>query len=245
MNKTIVSAENVSKIYDMGAEKVHALDNVSLKIERGQYVSIMGPSGSGKSTLFNMIGGLDMPTTGTVSVGSCRLSELNSRQLAWFRCHRIGFIFQTFNLIMTMTALENVSIARIFAGATPAEARAKAAEILEKVGLGHRLNHIPSEVSGGQQQRIAIARALVNEPAIVLADEPTGNLDLHTGEEIITLLNDMKESLKITVITATHDMKMISASDSVVWIRDGRIERVAGKDELDITVGNIDGSTIA
>ena len=245
MAENIVSTEGISKIYEMGVETVHALSDVSIDIPRGHYVSIMGPSGSGKSTLFNMIGGLDMPTTGSVSVEGHDLARLNSRQLAWFRCHRIGFIFQSFNLIPTMTALENVRIARIFSGVSPAQAETDAAHVLDRVGLGHRLHHLPSEVSGGQNQRIAIARALVNEPTIILADEPTGNLDLKTGEEIINLLNEMKSARGITIITATHDMKMISASDMVVWIRDGAIERVAGKGELDITVGNIDGETVA
>lgn len=241
---TLISVRNVSKIYRKGEEEVHALRGVTLDIERGQYVSIMGPSGSGKSTLFNMIGGLDTPTTGEVLVEGHRLNQLNSAQLAWFRCHKIGFIFQSFNLIPTMTALENVSIARTFAGATPAEAHADAAAVLEKVGLGHRLHHLPTQVSGGQQQRIAIARALVNKPLIILADEPTGNLDLKTGEEIIDLLSAMKKDLGITIITATHDMKMLSRSDFVVRIDSGAIESVTSKDRLKITVGAIDGKTV-
>ncbi|OGV61654.1 MAG: ABC transporter [Lentisphaerae bacterium RIFOXYB12_FULL_65_16] len=245
MSDALISARDVTKVYHMGAETVHALRGVTLDISRGEYVSIMGPSGSGKSTFFNMIGGLDTPSAGEVFVEGFKLADLNGRQLAWFRCHKIGFIFQSFNLITTLTALENVAIARIFSGVTPAQARTDAAAVLDRVGLGHRLHHLPSQVSGGQQQRIAIARALVNEPAIILADEPTGNLDLHTGEEIIGLLNGMKQDLGITVITATHDMKMISASDKVVWIRDGRIDRVAGKGEVKITVGSIDGDTVA
>jgi putative ABC transport system ATP-binding protein len=157
----------------------------------------------------------------------------------------MGYIFQSFNLIMTMTALENVALPRIFAGETPAKAREAAAEILNVVGLGHRLTHLPSQVSGGQQQRIAIARALVNKPSIVLADEPTGNLDLHTGEEIIALLGDLKTKFGITIITATHDMKMLSASDTVVWIKDGQADRIAHRGEFDISVGTIDGKTLA
>ncbi len=243
MPETLVDVQNVSKIYRMGAETVHALRDVTLQITRGEYLSIMGPSGSGKSTLFNMIGGLDMPSEGDVSVHGYDLSNLNSDQLAWFRCHKIGFIFQTFNLIRTMSALENVSIGRIFAGVSPDQAQRDAATVLERVGLGHRLDHLPSEVSGGQQQRIAIARALVNEPEIILADEPTGNLDLHTGQEIINLLTEMKDSHGITVISATHDMKMLSTSDRVAWIRDGNLERVARQDEVNITVGQVDGET--
>ena len=174
-----------------------------------------------------------------------RLADLTSAQIAWVRCHNIGYIFQSFNLIPTLTALENVAIARIFGGRHPPDARKDAARVLDRVGLGHRLDHVPSELSGGQQQRVAIARALVNEPAIILADEPTGNLDLHTGEEIINLLAEMKRAMGITVITATHDMKMLSASDRVVWIKDGAVERVAARDEVHIDIGTIDGNTLA
>ena len=245
MAETIIEARDVTKVYRMGEEEVRALGGVSLDIERGEYVSIMGPSGSGKSTFFNMVGGLDTPTDGEVSVEGWKLARLNSRQLAWFRCHKIGFIFQNFNLINTMTALENVAIARIFSGTAPAQARKDAAEVLDRVGLGHRLDHVPDAVSGGQRQRIAIARALVNKPTIVLADEPTGNLDLKTGEEIINLLAEMKQQLGITIITATHDMKMLSASDKVVWIKDGLVERVGRKGEFQVKVGTIDGDTVS
>lgn len=241
----IIRAEGLTKVYAMGVEKVHALRGMTLEITRGSYVSIMGPSGSGKSTFFNIIGGLDYPTEGEVFLDGTRYGDLTSEQMAWVRCHKIGYIFQSFNLIPTMTALENVAIARIFYGRTPREARAEAGRTLESVGLGHRLNHMPSELSGGQQQRVAIARAIVNEPSVILADEPTGNLDLRTGAEIIELLGRMKSELKITVITATHDMKMLSASDVVVWIRDGTISRVAQRDEVKVEVGTIDGQTLA
>ncbi len=237
----IIRAEGITKRYVMGAETVHALRGITLDIQRGQYVSIMGPSGSGKSTFFNIIGGLDKPSDGEVAMDGCRYSELSSSQMAWVRCHKIGYIFQSFNLIPTMTALENVAIARIFAGCDPATARKDAAESLGQVGLGDRLTHLPSELSGGQQQRVAIARAIVNKPSIILADEPTGNLDLHTGEEIIALLGNMKESMKITVITATHDMKMLSASDVVVWIADGSVKRTANRGEVNIEIGSVDG----
>ena len=241
----IIRSEGVTKVYTMGEEKVHALRGVSLDIRRGHYVSIMGPSGSGKSTFFNIVGGLDKPTAGEVTLEGCKFSDLNSSQMAWVRCHKIGYIFQSFNLIPTMTALENVAIARIFAGLTPARARKDAAESLESVGLGHRLDHLPSQLSGGQQQRVAIARAIVNKPAVILADEPTGNLDLRTREEIIQLLGSMKQTLNITVIAATHDMKMLSASDVVVWISDGSIRRKADREELKIDIGTIDGKTLA
>ncbi len=244
MSEPVVCCSGVTKTFVMGKEEVRALRGIIVDIAKGEYVSIMGPSGSGKSTLFNMIGGLDSPTDGNVKVEGCALSDLNSSQLAWFRCHKIGFIFQSFNLIPTMSALENVAIARIFAGATPTDARKDASRVLDRVGLGHRLDHLPSQVSGGQQQRIAIARALVNEPLIILADEPTGNLDLHTGEEIIDLLNEMKQHLGVTVITATHDMKMLSCSDKIVRIVDGAIKSVDLQADITIKVGSIDGETV-
>jgi len=245
MADVILKAQNLSKVYTMGAEKVYALKGVSLDIIRGDYVSIMGPSGSGKSTFFNIVGGLDKPTEGEVFMDGQRFGDLNSSQMAWVRCHKVGYIFQSFNLIPSMTALENVSIARIFSGLTPSEARKDATAVLEQVGLGHRLHHIPAELSGGQQQRVAIARALVNRPEVILADEPTGNLDLRTGEEIINLLGKMQKEMNITVITATHDMKMLSASDVVVWIQDGQVARIANRDEVKIEVGTIDGNTLA
>ena len=241
----IVRVIDVSRIYELGGETVHALREVSLDVRGGEYVSIMGPSGSGKTTLFNMIGGLDTPSSGNVVVGGYELTDLNTSQLAWFRCHKIGFIFQTFNLIPTMTVVENVAIARIFSGVSYEQARDDATRVLDDVGLGHRLHHLPSEISGGQQQRVAIARALVNEPAIILADEPTGNLDLHTGEEIINILGEMRDRLGITIVTATHDMKMLSASDSVVLIRNGAIDQIAMKGDVEIRVGTIDGETVA
>ncbi len=237
----IVRAENVTKVYRMGHEEVHALRGITLDIIRGEYLSIMGPSGSGKSTFFNMIGGLDTPTSGNVTVEGYKLASISKNQLALVRCHKLGYIFQSFNLIATMTALENVAIPRIFAGIDPETARKDAAKVLEQVGLGHRLDHLPHQVSGGQQQRIAIARALVNKPAIILADEPTGNLDLKTGEEIIKLLNGLKNDRNITIITATHDLKMLNASDRVIWIKDGQIERIAKKGEVNIEIGGIEG----
>jgi putative ABC transport system ATP-binding protein len=244
MADPVVSCSGVTKTFVMGKEEVRALRGITVDIAKGEYVSIMGPSGSGKSTLFNMIGGLDTPTAGDVSVEGCRLADLNSSQLAWFRCRKIGFIFQSFNLVPTMTALENVSIARIFSGETPKQAKKDATRVLERVGLGDRLEHLPSQVSGGQQQRIAIARALVNEPLIVLADEPTGNLDLHTGEEIIDLLNEMKQNLGVTIITATHDMKMVSCSDKIVQIEDGMVKSVDTQADINVKVGSIDGATV-
>jgi putative ABC transport system ATP-binding protein len=247
MNTTapIIRAVKVAKVYRRGEEEVHALRDVTLDILSGEYVSIMGPSGSGKSTFFNMIGALDRPSSGEVFLDGRRLSDLTAAQLAWVRCHNIGYIFQAFNLVPTMTAQENVAIARIFHGATPAEAAELAAAALVRVGLGHRLHHVPGALSGGQQQRVAIARAMVNRPRIILADEPTGNLDLHTGEEIIALLAEMKQEHGVTIITATHDTKMLSASDTVVWIKNGSVARVARRDELQIEIGTINGQALA
>ena len=244
-SEAIVQAVNVSKIYQLGTEeKVYALRGISVDVRRGEYLSILGPSGSGKSTFFNMVGALDRPSEGHVMVDGYNLQELNQKQLAWIRCHKMGYIFQQFNLIQTMTASENVALPRIFSGEKPETAREEAAEILKIVGLGHRLNHLPGQVSGGQQQRIAIARALVNRPSIILADEPTGNLDLKTGEEIIALLAEMKDRFGITIITATHDMKMLKSSDTVVWIKDGQAERIAHKGEFNVEIGTIDGKTL-
>ena len=239
--REIVRTQDVRKVYRMGKEEVRALQGISLAIYAGEYVSIMGPSGSGKTTFFNMIGGLDKPTAGEVYIDEVDIAQLGIYELAWLRCRKIGYIFQTFNLIPVMNALENVTLPMVFAGLGPDEARHKGAALLGQVGLGDRLNHKPTEMSGGQQQRVAIARALANDPAIILADEPTGNLDLRTGREIIDLLSEMKEQRGVTVITATHDMKMLAASDRVVWITDGQVSRIQRREEIEIAVGTIDG----
>jgi len=242
---TIIQARGVKRIYRLEGEEVHALRGIDLDVARGEYLSIMGPSGSGKSTLFNMIGGLDRPTEGEILLDGKPFSSLTERKLAWLRCNRIGYIFQTFNLLPTLSALENVRLPLVFAGRPLAEADRRAAAILERVGLGHRLHHRPAELSGGQQQRVACARALVNNPAVVLADEPTGNLDLKTGEEILALLRELQAERGTTIVCATHDMKMLAASDRVIWIRDGRIERIALRAELQISIGTMDGQTVA
>ncbi|HIE50889.1 MAG TPA: ABC transporter ATP-binding protein [Armatimonadetes bacterium] len=225
----------------MGEVIVHALRGIELDIWRGEYVSIMGPSGSGKSTLFNMVGGLDKPTRGTVFIDEVDMAQLDAFELAWLRCRKIGYIFQTFNLIPVMTALENITLPMIFAGATHDEMIERGVELLRIVGLGDRLHHKPSELSGGQQQRVAIARALANGPSIVLADEPTGNLDLKTGKEIIELLRHLNQQSGVTVISATHDLKMIDVSDRIVWIRDGTIDRIQEREEIELEVGRMEG----
>jgi len=230
-----VETEDLAKYYQMGEVVVKALDGIDLRIRRGEYLSIMGPSGSGKTTLFNMIGGLDRPTRGRVYIDEVDISKLDAYELAWLRCRKIGYIFQTFNLIPVLTALENVTLPMIFAGVPREERMRRAIEILNRVGLGDRLHHKPAELSGGQQQRVAIARALANDPVIVLADEPTGNLDLHTGLEIINMLRQLNIEKGVTIFTATHDLKMIDVSDRIVWIRDGKIDRIEKR--VDVVVG--------
>ena len=238
--KNIVRVSNVTKTFQMGKITVQALKGVTLEIPTGQYISIMGPSGSGKSTLFNMIGGLDKPSTGKVFIDEVDISQLDAYELAWLRCRKIGYIFQTFNIIQVMTALENVTLPMTFAGMRSERAVEKGMELLGLVGLADRFQHKPFELSGGQQQRVAVARALANDPAIILADEPTGNLDLTTGEEIITLLKNLSHERGVTIISATHDIKMLNVSDQVVWIRDGQIDKIESREELTISVGRID-----
>ena len=219
----------------MGPVTVKALDGVNLKVRRGEYLSIMGPSGSGKTTLFNMVGGIDRPTRGRVFIDGVDIAKLDAYELAWLRCRKIGYIFQTFNLIPVLTALENVTLPMIFAGVEREERQRRAREILEAVGLGERLDHKPMELSGGQQQRVAIARALANDPSLILADEPTGNLDLNTGFAIVQLLYRLKAERGTTVICATHDLKMIDISDRVVFLRDGMIENIERRRALTLT----------
>jgi putative ABC transport system ATP-binding protein len=223
---TIIEMEDLARFYEMGGVTIKALDGVDLQIGRGEYVSIVGPSGSGKTTLFNMIGGLDRPTRGRVYIDGVDISKLDAYELAWLRCRKIGYIFQTFNLIPVLTAVENVSLPTVFAGIPRNEGLEKAEKLLSSVGLGERLQHRPTELSAGQQQRVAIARAMANDPAIILADEPTGNLDLNTGMEIIDLLHGLNKSRGMTLIAATHDLKMIKASDRIVWMRDGKVEKI-------------------
>lgn len=237
----IVRAKGIKKTFEVGGQPVHALRGVDIDIKRGEYISIMGPSGSGKSTLFNMIGGLDKPTEGTVFIDEVDMAQLDAFELAWLRCRKIGYIFQTFNLIPVMTALENITLPMIFAGASADEQMEKGRKLLEQVGIAHRMHNKPSQLSGGQQQRVAIARSLANSPAIVLADEPTGNLDQKTGKEIIDLLKRLNKESGVTIITATHDDKMLDVSDRIVWVSDGQIDKIKRRDEVDITLGTLEG----
>jgi putative ABC transport system ATP-binding protein len=222
----IIELEDLMRHYEMGGVKIKALDGVDLQISRGEYLSIVGPSGSGKTTLFNMVGGLDRPSQGKVYIDGVDISKLDAYELAWLRCRKIGYIFQTFNLIQVLTALENVALPTVFAGLPRDEGLEKAQKLLSNVGLGDRVDHRPTELSAGQQQRVAIARAMANDPAVILADEPTGNLDLNTGMEIIDLLHGLNKTRGMTLIAATHDLKMIQASDRIVWMRDGKIEKI-------------------
>ncbi len=239
LRRTVVSARDLRKVYSMTAGETVALAGISLDIYAGEYLSIMGPSGSGKSTFFNMIGGLDKPTSGKVFIDEVDVAQLDAVELAWLRCRKIGYIFQSFNLVAVMTCIENVMLPMVFAGLSSDDARLKAADILDTVGLGNRLQHKPPQLSGGQQQRVACARALANEPAIILADEPTGNLDAATGEDIIHLLHELCRKRGVTIVSATHDMKMLSVSDRIAWFRDGSCVRVEDSGDVNIKVGDI------
>lgn len=238
----IVRARDVKKIYRMDlaeSEWVHALRGITMEIYKGEYLAIMGPSGSGKSTFFNAIGGLDQPTSGQVFIDEVDIAQLDASELAWMRCRKIGYIFQSYNLITVMTALENIMLPMTFAGTPGDEARHKAFELCKTVGIDHRADNKPSELSGGQQQRVAIARSLANDPAIILADEPTANLDHKTGLEIIELMVRLKEEKNVTIISATHDHEMLAISDRVLWVRDGQVDRVELREDLKIEKGSI------
>jgi putative ABC transport system ATP-binding protein len=239
MPEVMFAIQGLTKSYQLGKEIVYALRDVELEIYQGEYLSVMGPSGSGKSTLFNMIGALDKPTSGDIRVAGIDLTRLTPRQLAYFRGNHIGYVFQNYNLIYSYSAIDNVALPLLFSGKSYEEALKRAEEVLEIVGLAHRLRHRPDEMSGGQQQRVAIARALANQPAIILADEPTANLDTATGEEIIELLSRLSHEQGVTVVTATHDHKMLAASDRILWIKDGRVDMIQRRDELDIRVGGV------
>ena len=235
-----VEVRDVHKIYHLRGEEIHALKGINLQIPHGEYLSVMGPSGSGKTTLFNMIGGIDTPTKGNVLIDGVDVFRMKPNQIAWLRCKKVGYIFQTFNLIPVLTAKENVALPMIFLGVPREEREKKAVELLTLVGLGDRVDHRPNELSGGQQQRVAIARALANDPSLILADEPTGNLDLNTGFAIVQLLYRLKVERGTTIICATHDLKMIDISDRVVFLRDGEIENIERRRALTITAEDLE-----
>ena len=223
----IINIEHIAKIYQVGSEEVHALRDVSLKINKNEYVAIMGPSGSGKSTLMNMLGCLDTPTKGIYDFKGNNVSQMNDNELATIRNKEIGFVFQTFNLLARSNALHNVELPLIYAGVSSSERKERARLALEQVGLSDRIHHKPNELSGGQRQRVSIARALVTKPSIILADEPTGNLDTKTGEDIMALFNDIYE-LGNTIILVTHEEYIAEHAARIIRLRDGLIE----KDEM-------------
>ncbi|PJI08500.1 MULTISPECIES: ABC transporter ATP-binding protein [Clostridium] len=226
----MIEVKNVSKVYKMGKEIVTALNNVNLKIEDGEFVAVVGPSGSGKSTLMHLVGGLDTPTNGNVFVDGKDISKLKDKEMSKYRNRTIGFVFQAFNLENTQTALENVMMPLIFAGVSGRARLEKAKKALEMVGLGDKMKHKPNEMSGGQRQRVSIARALVNEPQIIFADEPTGNLDSKNGALIMKLLEDLNEK-GYTIIMVTHNMEEAKKAKRLIRIKDGQVEEV-NEDEI-------------
>ena len=229
----VIDIENITKHYVMGEETVHALRGVSLQIHRNDYLAIMGPSGSGKSTLMNMLGCLDTPSSGRYEFNGKDVSAMNDDELATIRNHEIGFVFQTFNLLPRSTSLRNVELPLIYAGVDPETREERAAESLRAVGLADRIHHKPNELSGGQRQRVAIARALVNNPSIILADEPTGNLDSKTGEEIMSLLENLYQQGN-TIILVTHEADIARHARRVVYLRDGLVESDTTADQSEI-----------
>ena len=226
---SLIQARDLTKLYRMGDETVHALAGVNFDIARGEYCAIVGPSGSGKSTLMNIIGGLDTPTSGRIVIAGNDIGAMADDDLAVFRNQTIGFVFQSFNLLPRMTALENVELPMIYGGIAPKERRERAAVLLERVGLGARMTHRPTQLSGGQQQRVAIARALAGSPALILADAPTGALDTNTGKEILALFGQLNRE-GATVVLVTHDHEVAAATKRTIEMRDGHIvsDRING-----------------
>jgi putative ABC transport system ATP-binding protein len=220
---SLIQTENLTKIYGSGETAVTALDHVNLKVETGEFVAIMGPSGCGKSTLLHLLGGLDRPSEGGVSIEGTDIADMKDDDLTKLRRRKMGFVFQFFNLIPVLNAVENASLPVTLDGIKPAEAKKRAAEWLARFGLGDRLSSRPDQLSGGQQQRVAVARALVAEPALILADEPTGNLDTRSGDEIAALLRDVTKKYGRTVVMVTHDPRIAAYADRIIFLKDGKV----------------------
>lgn len=228
----LITLNDVYKVYRMGQEKIYAVNGVSLEIEEGEICCMKGPSGSGKSTLLHLMAGLDKPSKGTITIGKTRIDKLNENQLALFRQRYVGFIFQSYYLIPTLTALENVAMPLTFCGIPKSKRIKKAKELLEAVGLKDRMKHKPSEMSGGQQQRVSIARAFANNPKVIFADEPTGNLDTATTFEMMTLMTEMAKAWNQTMVIVTHDNEISGYASRIINIRDGKIEKIEnGRDQ--------------
>lgn len=222
----LITLEHVAKYYQMGEAVVKALDDVSIHIEKGDFVAIMGPSGSGKSTAMNLVGSLDVPTKGSIKLSGRDIARFSESEVAQLRGRKIGFIFQSFNLIPNLTAQENVALPLLFQGIPREERERRAADLLKTIGLGDRMDHYPNQLSGGQQQRVAISRALANNPEVILADEPTGNLDTQTGEHVMGFLEELNKK-GTTIIMVTHDPeKAMAHARTIYWIKDGRVEQV-------------------
>lgn len=225
--EALIQIKDLTKVYSLGDTQVTALDGISMDIPKGAFAVIMGPSGSGKSTLLYILGGLDWPTSGSLKVGGEEIANMDENQLAEFRQREIGFVFQSFNLLASMTAEENVAFPLRFAGVTPQERKKRSLQSLENVGLQDRVDHKPTELSGGQQQRVAVARALINDPGLILADEPTGNLDSGSGFSIMELLSDLHSQGK-TIVVVTHDQRMLQFATIAIYLLDGKIVSEAG-----------------
>ncbi len=228
----LIVLKDLSKVYKMGDEKIVALNSINLSIYKEEFVCLLGTSGSGKSTLLNMMAGLEKPTKGEIIISNRHLEKMNEKDVTKFRQLNVGFIFQSYNLIPTLTAMENVSLGLTFKGVSRSKRNKLAKEMLENVGLGSRLHHKPSEMSGGQQQRVSIARAFVGKPRIIFADEPTGNLDTKTTLEVMDLMTTMAKDLKQTLIIVTHDTELADYVNRVVYLRDGNIEKIEEKEAL-------------
>jgi len=236
----IIRTRSLKKLYQLGETEVQALRGIDVEIYRGEFLCVMGPSGSGKSTFFNMVGGLDAPSAGRVFIDEVDVAQLNAVELAFLRCQKIGYIFQTYNLVHYMTALENVTVPMAFAGVPDDEAMDRGMDLLGMVGLKDRWFHKPIEMSGGQQQRTAIARSMANNPSLLLCDEPTGNLDFKTGDEIHGILKRLNSERGVTIICATHDHRLIDMADRIMWVRDGMIERLAQRKDVTVETGAVE-----